>query len=82
MKYFFGILAIALGIVLILKTEWFIANFGTSRWAENHMGMSGGTRLMYKLVGLLFIVIAMLGMTGFLGGIILGIFGNLFGGIV
>ena len=77
MKYLIGILAIALGIVLVIKTPWFVENFGTSAWAEEHLG--GGTYTFYKLFGVFIIIIAMLGMTGFLGGIILGIFGRLFG---
>ncbi len=79
MKYFFGILAIIFGVLLILKTEWFIQNFGTSAWAEAKMGMSGGTRLMYKLIGLGLICISMLAMTGLLQGFILSTFGKLFG---
>lgn len=80
MRFFLGALGIALGTFLIIKTEWFIRNFGTNRWAEEHMGTSGGTRLMYKLVGLAFIIISVLAATGLLGGIILGIFTPLFGG--
>ena len=79
MKFIFGIVGIAIGSLLIIKTEWFIQNFGTSSWAENKMGFSGGTRLLYKLIGLVVIIIATLGMTGMLGGIIISIFGRLFG---
>lgn len=79
MNYFFGILAIVVGTFLVIKTEWMIASFGRSAWAEEHLGTSGGTRLMYKLIGIAMIIIAMLGMTGYLGNIIIGIFGRLFG---
>jgi hypothetical protein len=79
MSFVLGILGIALGIVLIIKTEWFLENFGTISWAEEHMGSSGGSRLMYKLVGLAFIVIALMAMTGLLGTVILSTFGRLFG---
>lgn len=78
MKYIIGILAIALGVFLVIKTEWFIQNFGTNAWAEQHLGSSGGTRLMYKLIGLAIIFIAMMGMTGLLGGFIMATFGKLF----
>ena len=78
MKYFLGILAIALGIFLVVKTEWFIQNLGTNAWAEQHLGTSGGSRLMYKLVGLAFIFFAMMAITGLLGGFIMGTFGKLF----
>lgn len=79
MSYIIGILAIALGVVLILKTEWFVENFGSSAWAEEHLGTEGGTRLMYKLIGLAMIALSIMGMTGMLGEIIIGTFGSLFG---
>lgn len=78
MKYFLGLLAIVLGVILIIKTEWFIQNFGTNTWAEEHLGTSGGSRLLYKLIGLAIIFIAMMGMTGLLGGFIMATFGKLF----
>ena len=79
MKYIVGILAMVVGCFMVIKTEWFIENFGTNAWAEEHLGADGGSRLMYKLIGLAIIIIAMLGVTGLLGGIIMGIFSNLFG---
>ncbi len=78
MKYFISILAIAFGAILVIKTEWFIQNFGTNAWAEQHLGTSGGSRLLYKLVGLVIIFIAMMGVTGLLGVFIMGTFGRLF----
>ena len=79
MHIILGLLGVGLGAVLIIKTEWFIQNFGSSEWAETHMGTSGGTRLLYKLVGLVCIFISFLAMTGLLGGFVLGTFGRLFG---
>lgn len=79
MKYFLGILAIVVGVMMILKTEWLIENFGTSDWAEQHMGTSGGSRLLYKLIGLAIIFGSVMVMTGMMGEIILGTFGSLFG---
>ncbi len=81
MKYFIGISAIALGIVLVIKTNWFVENFGRSEWAETHLG-GGGTYTFYKLLGIVIIFVAMMGMTGLLGNFILGTFGKLFGGFV
>jgi len=81
MRFILGFVGVAIGAFLIIKTQWFIQNFGTNAWAEQHMGTSGGTRLMYKLIGLVFIIISVLAVTGLLGGIILGIFGSLFGGL-
>ncbi len=77
MKYIFGILAVVVGALLVIKTSWFVENFGTSAWAEQHFG--GGSYTWYKLVGLIIIFVAMLVMTGMFGPIFLGIFGSLFG---
>lgn len=77
-KYIIGILGITFGAILIIKTEWFIENFGNSSWAEEHMGTSGGTRLLYKLVGLAIIFFSILGVTGLLGGFLMGTVGRLF----
>lgn len=78
MKYFFGILAIIIGCFLVIKTEWFIENFGRSDWAEDKLG-SGGSHLFYKLIGVVFIILSILGMTGALGEIIISVFGGIFG---
>ena len=79
MKYIIGILVIVVGCILVIKAEWFVQNFGTSSWAEQYLGTSGGTRLMYKLLGIIFIILSMMGMTGMLGEVIIGTFGRLFG---
>ena len=81
MKFVLGILGIVVGALFIIKTEWFIRNFGTNAWAEQHMGTSGGTRLMYKLVGLMIILVSILSVTGLLGTVVLAIFSPLFGGL-
>jgi hypothetical protein len=78
-SYVIGIIAIVVGIILILKTEWFVENFGSIAWAEEHLGTEGGTRIMYKLIGLAMIILSVMGMTGMLGEIIISIFGPLFG---
>ncbi|MBT4153641.1 MAG: hypothetical protein HOE53_03250 [Candidatus Magasanikbacteria bacterium] len=79
MKYAIGFFVIVVGVIFVVKTEWFVRNFGTNAWAEEHMGTSGGTRMMYKLLGIAFIFLSLMGMTGMLGEIFLGVFGRLFG---
>ncbi|MFZ2190042.1 MAG: hypothetical protein WA057_00975 [Candidatus Magasanikiibacteriota bacterium] len=78
-KYIIALLVITVGSFLIIKTEWFIQNFGTNAWAEEHMGSSGGSRLMYKLIGIAMIFLALMGVTGMLGEVIISVFGRLFG---
>ena len=79
MSIVIGILIILTGVFMVIKTEWVLQNFGTSNWAEEHMGSSGGSRLMYKLLGIIFIILSVMGMTGMLGEVIVGTFGRLFG---
>ncbi len=76
MKYFVGLLAIAVGVFMVLKTEWVLQMFGRSDWAEQHFG---GSRFFYKVLGIVFIFVAMMGMTGLLGPLILNVFGRMFG---
>lgn len=63
---------------MVIKSAWFVQNFGRSAWAEQHLG-SGGTHLMYKLLGILFIIGSLMVMTGMMGELIISIFGRLFG---
>lgn len=79
MKYVLALIMIGLGTLMITKTEGLIENFGTSEWAESKFGTSGGTRTMYKLIGLIIIFLSLMGLTGQLGGFVMAIFGGLFG---
>lgn len=80
MHIFLGLLGIAFGVLIVTKTEWIIQNFGVSEWAEAKMGTSGGTRMLYKLIGIGIIFFAFLAMTGQLGGVVLNTVGRLFTG--
>ena len=78
MGYVFGILIIALGAFMVIKTRWFIENFGHSSWAEEHLG-GGGTNTLYKVLGIVFIIGSLMSMTGLMGKVLIGIFGRMFG---
>ena len=52
------------GAFLIMKTEWFVENFGRLSWFENNLGSEGGTRLGYKIIGILLLFIGIVMMTG------------------
>lgn len=78
MQYFIGVLVIVVGILMILKTEWFLENFGTIAWAEENLGTSGGSRLMYKFLGLIGIFIGFLLITNMFGGFLMGTIGKFF----
>ena len=79
MKYLIGIIAITIAMFMVIKTEWFVQNFGRIAWAEQHLGVNGGTRLMYKLLGVITIFLTLMIWTGAFGRFFLGTFGKLFG---
>lgn len=59
-----GIIIVAAGAGMVIKTEWLVNNFGRMAWFEDKLGAEGGTRLGYKLIGLLAIFIGIIIMTG------------------
>lgn len=73
-QIFGGLLFIA-GIVMIIKTEGFLAAFGRISWAEIHFG--GGSRFFYKLLGIIFIIVGLLMIFGMFRGIIMWVFSPL-----
>ncbi len=78
MHYIIGLLIVFIGTILVLKAEWFYENFGTISWAEEHMGTSGGSRLMYKLIGIFAIFIGLLVFTDLWNEFLVGTIGRLF----
>ena len=64
MQFILGVLIIALGIYMVLKTEIVLKNFGSSSFFEKHLGTEGGSRLGYKLLGLLLIFLGLVIMLG------------------
>jgi len=64
MSIFIGLLIIAAGVLLVVSTEWFLNNFGRIAWFEDKLGSEGGSRLGYKLVGIIFLIIGIIVMTG------------------
>jgi len=78
MNIIIGIGLVLIGVAFILKSEWFLQNFGSIGWAEEHLGTSGGTRLMYKLLGIILIFVGMLMVTGLMEGFLMGTVGRLF----
>lgn len=59
-----GIIVTAAGAGMVIKTEWLVNNFGRIAWFEEKLGAEGGTRLGYKLIGLIAIFIGIIVMTG------------------
>ena len=78
MHYFFGILFVVVGVFFVAKTEWLMENFGRIAWAEEKLDVEGGSRLAYKLLGLVFIFIGFLLITGMWEGFLMGTLGKIF----
>ncbi len=66
-----GLIALLIGIALTIKTEWFLENFGRVAWFDQNLGTEGGSRLGYKLMGIILIFLGLVIMTGS-GGIFFG----------
>ena len=72
-----GLVVVAIGIPFVIKTQWFMQNFGAIAWAEQKLG-GGGSWIFYKLLGILICTIGILLATGLMGSLLLGTVGRLF----
>ncbi len=79
MKIIIGAIVIVSGVFLVIKSEAMLRIFGRISFFEKHLGSEGGSRLGYKVIGFLGIVIGLLVMTNSLGGIIRAIFSSVIG---
>ncbi|MDD5071250.1 MAG: hypothetical protein PHQ42_00735 [Patescibacteria group bacterium] len=66
--FIFGAVIIAVGASLVIKSEAFLSAFGRIGFFEKHLGLEGGSRLGYKIIGILTIFIGLLIMTNMIGG--------------
>ncbi len=64
LRVFLGIGIVAVGFVFVWKTEWFLRNLGRVEWAEKHLGFEGGSRLFYKLMGIVIIFLGFFVISG------------------
>ena len=62
--FILGALVIAAGTFLVIKTEWFMTNFGRIAWFEDKLGSEGGSRLGYKILGVITIFIGIVLLSG------------------
>jgi len=79
MKYFYTFLAILIGFLLVKYSNWIVTNFGHVEEAEHYLGVYGGTRLLWKIIGVLFIVGALLVISGLMNNILFSIFSRISG---
>lgn len=77
-QYILGTLGLLLGIVMVVKTDILLRNFGRIDWFEEHLAMSGGSRAGYKIIGIIFILMALLALTGQFGSVAGGVLKKIF----
>lgn len=63
-----GLVVIAVGTAMVIKSEAFLSAFGRIGFFEEHLGSDGGSRLGYKLIGMLVIFIGVLILTNMIWG--------------
>ncbi len=64
MHIIIGILVVVAGFMVTWKSEWMMRNFGRIQWAEEHIGSDGGSRLLYKFLGIVGIFLGLFIITG------------------
>jgi hypothetical protein len=76
-----GLIMVVAGYFLTWKANDFLANFGRIAWFEQHLGTEGGSRLFYKLLGIILIFLGFMYATGMLQTILRKFFGPMFGAL-
>lgn len=74
-----GLLVAGAGFVLVWKADWFLRNFGSIPFAEKFLQTEGGSRLFYKLIGILFMIGGMMHATALLEPFVSWLFNKFFG---
>lgn len=77
-RILFGLIAIGLGIIMVYKTPWILSMVGRIYFAEKNLG-PGGSRIFFKLLGVVIILIGFLFMTNLFEPVIGGFFHRIFG---
>lgn len=65
-----GLLVLSGGSLMVFKADAFLNNFGRLPFFENHLATSGGSRLGYKLIGIILMIIGFIIATGLIGSFI------------
>lgn len=68
MHILIGLVILIIGAFIVIKSETMMNAFGRIEFFERQLGGEGGSRLGYKLLGLLAIFIGMLIMTNMISG--------------
>jgi len=80
MSILIGIVMMVVGALMVIKSESLLNAFGRIAFFERFLGTEGGSRLGYKLIGILIIFFGLLAATnmaeGFLNWLLSPLFGS------
>lgn len=62
---------IVIGSLIVIKSEAILNTFGRMEFFEDKLGTSGGSRLGYKLIGIIITFLGILTLTGLIQGFIM-----------
>ena len=65
-----GLVVAVAGAMITVKAEWIYQNLGPIPSADKYLGMEGGSRLAYKLIGITISIVGFLIMTNLIAGIL------------
>lgn len=68
MNFIIGLAMIGVGFVIVWQSEWLLENFGSISFFEDKLRTEGGSRLGYKLIGIIIIFFGVLVLTGMIKG--------------
>jgi hypothetical protein len=68
-----GLIIVAVGAVITIKSEWIYQNFGGIPTADKYLGTEGGSRLAYKLIGIVASIVGFLIMTNLIEAVLTGL---------
>ncbi|OGY47900.1 MAG: hypothetical protein A3J62_00780 [Candidatus Buchananbacteria bacterium RIFCSPHIGHO2_02_FULL_38_8] len=69
-RIIFGLILAAIGAIITIKSEWILQNFGPIPSADRFFSTEGGSRLAYKLIGIIVTVVGFLIMTNLIEGVL------------
>lgn len=70
-----GVVIAAIGVFFVIKTPVILDFFGGVEWAERHLG---GSRLFYKLLGIVFILLGLIVATDMWNSLLNSTLGSIF----
>lgn len=82
MRFILGFVLAIVGVAMVIKTEPLYEFFGPIPFAEKYISTEGGSRLLYKLIGIAITLVGFLLITGLHVSFINWIAVNFFGALV